>query len=48
VATQNAVETPADRPESFAGLHRALSDNIGRAIQGKDDAIDLVLLCLIA
>ena len=48
MATQNAVDTPADRPESFAGLHRALRENIGRAIQGKDDAIDLVLLCLIA
>ncbi|QXC63457.1 AAA family ATPase [Aquihabitans sp. G128] len=29
-------------------MHRAISDNIGLAIQGKDDAIDLVLLCLIA
>ncbi len=48
MAIQNAVEIPADQPESFAGLHRALSENIAQVIQGKDDAIDLLLLCLIA
>jgi len=48
VSNQDAAGTPAERPASFAGLHRAISDNIGRVIQGKDDAIDLVLLCLIA
>ncbi|WP_254127006.1 MoxR family ATPase [Aquihabitans sp. G128] len=48
MSNQDAAGTPAERPASFAGLHRAISDNIGLAIQGKDDAIDLVLLCLIA
>ena len=48
MSNQDAAGTPAERPASFAGLHRAISDNIGRVIQGKDDAIDLVLLCLIA
>jgi len=48
VAIQDAAESPADRVESFAGLHQVLSDNVGRVIQGKDEVIDLVLLCLIA
>lgn len=48
VAIQTAAESVDHRPESFADLHRLLSDNIGHVIQGKDDAIDLVLLCLIA
>ncbi len=51
VAISNATEPRAERAdgaESFAGLHRALADNIARAIQGKSEAIDLVLLCLIA
>ncbi len=48
VAIQNAAETVDDRSESFADLHRLLSDNIGHVIQGKADAIDLVLLCLVA
>ena len=43
-----ATDPTADRPESFAGIHGRLVDNIGRAIQGKADAIDLVLLGLIA
>ena len=42
-------DEPVDRhSERFATLHRRLADNIGKAIQGKDDVIDLVLLCLIA
>lgn len=40
-------QTPR-RPESFASVHGLLKDNIGRVIQGKDEVIDLVLLCLIA
>ena len=48
MAIQNAVGSPADGAESFDGLHRALRDNIGRVIRGKDEAIDLLLLCLIA
>ena len=43
-----ATEPMADRPESFAGIHGRLVENISRAIQGKADAIDLVLLGLIA
>ncbi|MCU1357714.1 MAG: hypothetical protein JWM89_3132 [Acidimicrobiales bacterium] len=43
-----ATDPTADRPESFAGIHGRLVDNIGRAIQGKAEAIDLVLLGLIA
>src|SRR5690606_8093123 len=38
----------AEPPESFAGLHQALRDNIAQVIQGKDEAIDLVLLCLVS
>jgi MoxR-like ATPase len=48
VAVQNAAEPEAERSESFATLHRRLTDNIGRVIQGKAEAVDLVLLCLIA
>jgi MoxR-like ATPase len=38
----------ADRPESFADIHGRLVGNIARVIQGKPEAIDLVLLGLIA
>ena len=38
----------ADRQESFADLHGALVDNISQVIQGKAEAVDLVLLGLIA
>ncbi len=48
MAIQNAAEPEPGRSESFATLHRRLSDNIGQVIQGKPDTIDLVLLCLIA
>ena len=48
MAIQNAVEAQEVQPESFAELHKSLHDNIARAIQGNDVAIDLALLCLIA
>ncbi|MEO6988741.1 MAG: MoxR family ATPase [Aquihabitans sp.] len=37
-----------ERSESFSSLHQALRENIALVIQGKDDAIDLVLLCLVS
>ena len=37
-----------DRSESFADLVAAVSDNVGRVIQGKPDVIELVVLCLVA
>ncbi len=48
MAIQNAAESPDERAQTFADLHRALTDNIATVIRGKDEAIDLVLLCLIA
>jgi MoxR-like ATPase len=38
----------AERPQRFADLHRALLDNLGSVVHGKADAIDLVVLGLIA
>ncbi len=38
----------AERTQSFADLFGRIADNIGRIIQGKDDVIELVLLCLVA
>ena len=43
-----ATQPTPERAESFAELHRALARNLGQVIQGKDDAIDLVLLGLVA
>ncbi len=43
-----AAEQTTARPESFADLHQALTRNMGAVIQGKDDIIDLVVLCLVA
>ncbi len=43
-----ATQPMAERPESFHDLHRALARSIGQVIQGKPEAIDLVLLALIA
>jgi MoxR-like ATPase len=48
VAIHNGVGSPAERAQSFAELHRSLTDNIGQVIRGKDEAIDLLLLCLVA
>ncbi|MBX3287170.1 MAG: MoxR family ATPase [Actinobacteria bacterium] len=48
MASRDADDRAADRPESFAGLHQALAANVARAIQGKADVIDLALVCLIA
>ena len=42
------VDPSPERPESFAGLHQALADNVAQIIQGKADTIDLALVCLIA
>ncbi len=43
-----ATEPLAERPENFADLHRSLVANIATVIQGKDEAIDLATLCLVA
>ena len=43
-----AAQPTPERPDSFRDLHRALAHNIGQVIQGKPEAIDLVLLALIA
>ncbi len=43
-----ATDPSEDKPESFAAIHGRLVANIARAIQGEPDAIDLVLLALIA
>ncbi|HWJ97898.1 MAG TPA: AAA family ATPase, partial [Acidimicrobiales bacterium] len=43
-----ATQPVAERPDSFNDLHRALARTIGEVIQGKPEAIDLVLLALIA
>jgi MoxR-like ATPase len=37
-----------DRSASFADLVAAVSDNVGRVIQGKPEVIDLVVLCLVS
>ncbi|MCB0977842.1 MAG: MoxR family ATPase [Acidimicrobiales bacterium] len=37
-----------ERTESFASLHDALRENIATVIQGKEEAIDLLLICLVA
>jgi MoxR-like ATPase len=36
------------RGATFADWFGALAENIGRVIQGKDDVVDLVLLCLVS
>jgi len=38
----------AERSEGFAELFGKIASNMARAIQGKDDVIELVLLCLVA
>jgi MoxR-like ATPase len=43
-----APDPSEDKPESFADIHGRLVANIARAIQGEPEAIDLVLLALIA
>jgi MoxR-like ATPase len=43
-----AIDQPAEQPDSFADLHRTLADNVATVIQGKDEAIDLTILCLVA
>ena len=48
MATTAATEARSDQAESFATLHRSLAENMAKAIQGKDDAIDLVILALVA
>ena len=42
------VDPSTERPESFAGLHQALAENVAQVIQGKAETIDLALVCLIA
>ena len=43
-----ATQPMAEQPEHFHDLHRALAANLASVIQGKPEAIDLVLLGLIA
>jgi len=43
-----ATDPSEGRADSFADIHGRLVDNIAIAIQGKADAIDLVLLALVA
>jgi MoxR-like ATPase len=43
-----ATQETATRTASFAELFDAISSNMQRAIQGKTDVIDLVLLCLVS
>jgi MoxR-like ATPase len=43
-----ATQPTPERGESFAELHQALARNLAQVIRGKDDAIDLVLLGLVA
>jgi MoxR-like ATPase len=43
-----ATQPLAERPESFADLHRSLARNLGEVIQGKPEVIDLLLLAVIA
>jgi MoxR-like ATPase len=43
-----ATQETAPRTASFAELFDAISSNMQRAIQGKTDVIDLVLLCLVS
>jgi MoxR-like ATPase len=46
---QNRVETPIseEKVALVASLHRRVSDNIARAIVGKQDAVELLLVCLL-
>ena len=43
-----ATQPMAERPDSFHDLHQALVGNLEQVIQGKPDAIELVLLALVA
>ncbi len=43
-----AVDAAAGRAASFADLYEALATNVARVIQGKDDAVDLAICCLVA
>jgi MoxR-like ATPase len=43
-----ASEPNGDRQARFARVHAAIAANLGRVIQGKPDAIDLILLALVA
>ena len=46
-STAAADQTTA-QSENFADLHQALTGNIAQVIQGKSEAIDLVILCLLS
>ena len=37
-----------DTPTSFADVFAAIADNVARVVQGKPEAIELALLCLVA
>ena len=43
-----AADQTTVQPENFADLHQALTGNIAQVIQGKSEAIDLVILCLLS
>ncbi|MEM1334726.1 MAG: MoxR family ATPase [Actinomycetota bacterium] len=52
-ATPHAATTPADaaatiRPRGFSGLFEAITSNIATVIHGKDEAIELAVVCLLA
>ncbi len=42
------TQQTAEPVETFASVLGAVADNMARAIQGKDDVIELVLLCLVS
>jgi MoxR-like ATPase len=46
--TSAAAEQTSTRPDSFAALHGALTENMATVIRGKERVIDLVVLCLIS
>jgi MoxR-like ATPase len=49
LATQETAERPTPAPPpTFADLFEAIGATMRRAIQGKDEVIDLVLLCLVS
>ncbi|HUR77216.1 MAG TPA: MoxR family ATPase [Acidimicrobiales bacterium] len=43
-----ARRRPASRPDAFQAVFSAVADNIARALVGKEDAIELSLVCLAA
>ncbi len=44
----DARVTGSGTARTFAGLFEAIADNIGQVIHGKDEAIDMAVICLLA